>query len=490
MPIVKQTIRFGQAIDLEITEYVVDGYMVKYTTTATWLPEPPCTTPSPVLSDSDKSVSIDSSSGKENSGYEERLRTRGLPATSLVKGKIATDLAVELKREIKPAIDSWEKHYQEQEKMATQWKAEHARLEVEQENVEKKEEERSESSSVSGVDCGATFSDGMEREGEGEKGHHTSGSDQDPLDGASANERQPPVAEDYSPHHPAPSSALSEADGFTATQVPKANPVANDIPTDPNHADLRDISLEARKSLLKGPSLKIFTGNDYVCSIPLLLFKAVSITPPEAFSNRELHLPACISGRPVLYIQSWLKAASTLPVVPELSAKNNLLADLSICRAAKLLGVEVYTKKIIGRYWAYLKNSIPTYEEMSEIESLALSPDDSFFALLVKRMTWLRSRDMIPDPEPFAEYITQHPKLSKAMEMEQVRLDGIRQKKQAEYEKRRRRRGMHEAERRGEWEERARREAQKQAEGEAQQAEKRKSWLEKENKNREGREAG
>jgi hypothetical protein len=89
--------------------------------------------------------------------------------------------------------------------------------------------------------------------------------------------------------------------------------------------------------------------------------------------------------------------------------------NVALLRAARVLGMERYTRHILKEFVDYLKTDLPSYEEIAIVEHNATSDQDPLWTGLVNHLCHDRHKKFIPDPEAFEAFLEQHPRLKKAM---------------------------------------------------------------------------
>ena len=192
------------------------------------------------------------------------------------------------------------------------------------------------------------------------------------------------------------------------------------------NVDIRTLSQIDRQGLTKGIGIRIYCDARWSFVVPWRLFQAVSIKAklvdmrnPTAL---EFALPKNIDQSPFKVIVKWLVEAANFKEVPQLRGTDSFLDDLALIRAGKILGMDVYVQPIFNYYWAYIKNHLPTYEELDTIVFLALSSDDPFLNCTARRLAYLTLKDEIPDPENMENYMHAHPLLGQAVDTALVEL--------------------------------------------------------------------
>lgn len=144
--------------------------------------------------------------------------------------------------------------------------------------------------------------------------------------------------------------------------------------------NIRNLSFEKRKGLAQGPSLNIFIGDDWACKMPWRLFQALSTRAREINSSLrsrlELYFPAGLSQTPFMYILEWLHDITTKEQFRLLKGRNDVFEDVSVCRAARLLGMTEYAQHIFDHYWAAFNNGVPTYDDLTALVQIARTEEN------------------------------------------------------------------------------------------------------------------
>jgi hypothetical protein len=94
----------------------------------------------------------------------------------------------------------------------------------------------------------------------------------------------------------------------------------------------------------------------------------------------------------------------------------------------------------------YLKNELPSYEEIAFVERNATSPKDPLWTHMVNHLCHDRFKDLFPDPVAFAAFLEGHPRLKTSMHDADMYFANVG-KQRWEH-----RQSQYEAERRSQWE--------------------------------------
>ncbi|KAF2746625.1 hypothetical protein M011DRAFT_468324 [Sporormia fimetaria CBS 119925] len=142
--------------------------------------------------------------------------------------------------------------------------------------------------------------------------------------------------------------------------------------------ELRSLPSQTRSALVQdGQNVDILIGNKHITSIPWLLFRAIStraLDVEHLDSNRlALRLPEGLSRAPFVYISAYLLDVSFQESVSLLPRRESIVEDISVCRAARLLGLVEYTQHIFEYYLVFLKNANLNFGNVDAVEKLALT---------------------------------------------------------------------------------------------------------------------
>jgi hypothetical protein len=181
---------------------------------------------------------------------------------------------------------------------------------------------------------------------------------------------------------------------------------------------------QERQGLLKGPQITIHSGTEAVTGIFKRAAMAASsvlnahfVKNPEVF---EYHLspedtvdPRAIHYLLVSYMHGISKDLEAC-AVPWL---NTFSQNVALLRAARKLGMEPYTKHILTSHVIYLKDHIPSYEEIAIIERNKTWEKDPLWTKMLNNLCYARHMRYLPDPDNFEAFLEDHPVLRKAMEV-------------------------------------------------------------------------
>jgi hypothetical protein len=77
--------------------------------------------------------------------------------------------------------------------------------------------------------------------------------------------------------------------------------------------------------------------------------------------------------------------------------------------------MELYTKHILSVHVNYLKEYIPSYEEIAIVESNKTSDKDPLWTNMLNHLSYARHNEYIPDPYDFEAFLEKHPVQERAM---------------------------------------------------------------------------
>ncbi|KAF2875731.1 hypothetical protein BDV95DRAFT_280509 [Massariosphaeria phaeospora] len=216
--------------------------------------------------------------------------------------------------------------------------------------------------------------------------------------------------------HASPPKASAKAKA--ASKVP--NPVV-----DQELSDLVHMLRPARRDLLRGPRITVWVGTQAVAGIAKRAAMAVSSVLNEHFtqnpSSLEYRFPSgavSLAAVRVLLVK-WLETPcrSTEVLASVVGSQNSFTANIALLRTARLLGMQQYTKPILGWHVGYLKNNLPEYSEIVAVESMTTSSQDPLWTSMVNYLANAQFRGEKPDNEEFEVFLSKHPKLKGAIEI-------------------------------------------------------------------------
>lgn len=177
-----------------------------------------------------------------------------------------------------------------------------------------------------------------------------------------------------------------------------------------------------RMELVKGPKISISIGDTTIPNIPRRAAMAVSQTLNKHFSTNttgtNLHFEAG-TLRPEavrMLLVAWLQETCNTFEAEEVPLRYHFRRDISILQAARLLGMEPYTKSIMHHYVDYLYTQMPDDHEMACVEELRTSDRDPVWTKMINNLSHLRHKKRMPDPDRFAEFLKGHPDIARAVD--------------------------------------------------------------------------
>jgi hypothetical protein len=180
---------------------------------------------------------------------------------------------------------------------------------------------------------------------------------------------------------------------------------------------------QERQGLLKGPQITLYSGKDAVKGISKRAAMATSSVLNDHFvknpQSLEYHLSAedAVSPGAIRYLLDtyicWMSQFFKSYKAP---VQKKFRDNIAILRAARKLGMEPYTKDILTAHVEYLKECIPTYEEIATVEANKTSEKDPLWTHMLNHLCFVRHKGYIPDPNNFEIFLKKHPILKQAME--------------------------------------------------------------------------
>jgi hypothetical protein len=174
--------------------------------------------------------------------------------------------------------------------------------------------------------------------------------------------------------------------------------------------NLRKSTLSYRKSLLKSKHAIICAGNTPVVELPQALFLAAS-TKPELLVNGVVQLAEYIDPRGVVIFHMYLTKMIHWHRSDHgyrLSSQMNIYDMLTVTAAAALLRMEQYVDHIYRKCDAQLHNDLLSYDDLDAITYFVQEHPRLMRVIARKNLApRMRSGD-IPDPEQFAQYLSQN----------------------------------------------------------------------------------
>ncbi|KAH7082185.1 hypothetical protein FB567DRAFT_403478, partial [Paraphoma chrysanthemicola] len=179
---------------------------------------------------------------------------------------------------------------------------------------------------------------------------------------------------------------------------------------------------QARQDLLQGPLVTVFVGAVAVVGVFKRVAMAVSKNLNAHFSQNpesvEYHFPAGYldPGAVRTLLVTWVRDNARKFEAYAVPMHDTFAQNVALLRASRMLGMELYTKHILHAFVEYLKDKLPSYEEIAIVERNATSNKDPLWTAMVNHLCHERYKKYMPDPEEFEAFLDQHPRLKKAIE--------------------------------------------------------------------------
>jgi hypothetical protein len=184
--------------------------------------------------------------------------------------------------------------------------------------------------------------------------------------------------------------------------------------------DIQQLPLADRYALTVSRPVAIYEHGQYLDSISLNLFLAVSHTFQEVYKHDpnvvSINITTSLCHGPVLHIIQWLKHNTTTPVFEPPLVMRSLYDNLSQMRAARQLGLEnQYTYNVRSKYWSYFTRRVPAFEDITLLTNFALDDQDPLYNGMALNFCRLRFEQALPSPDLFAAYLATNAKLAATM---------------------------------------------------------------------------
>jgi hypothetical protein len=239
-----------------------------------------------------------------------------------------------------------------------------------------------------------------------------------------------------------PSSETMASD-CTGTEVPTQLKVSSKINTTPLAGVVVEQRLDnlyamirpERQNLFSGPLITITIGSIRVTGIFKRVAMALSsvlnthfIQNPESI---EYHSPAeSLEPGAVYYLlNTYPHKTSKEFMVPPVPMQDTFARNVSLLHASRKLGMVRYTREILTIHINYLKEELPSYEEITIVEKMKTSDQDPLWTQMVNHLCHDRFKELIPDPEVFEAFLAEHPHLEEAMRTADEYFAGVAKKK-------------------------------------------------------------
>lgn len=270
-----------------------------------------------------------------------------------------------------------------------------------------------------------------------------------------------PTAADFAvalPCCPQQASRCSAASYVEVAQSPSSEPTAPDcVSTDapPQPKVLSEVTVASsvsgvveqpldnlyvmirpqRQNLFTGPRITINIGTVKVTGIFKRVAMAVSSVLNEHFvkspdsveytSPDDILVPGAVRYLLIAYPQN-ISQEFMAYAVP---MQGTFAKNVSLLHASRKLGMEQYTRPLLNAHVSYLREELPSYEEIAIVERMATSEKDPLWTYMVNHLCHDRFKKLIPDSEDFEAFLTDHPRLMKAMEKADDYFAGVAKKK-------------------------------------------------------------
>jgi hypothetical protein len=190
-----------------------------------------------------------------------------------------------------------------------------------------------------------------------------------------------------------------------------------------------------RQNLFSGPLITITIDSVKVTGIFKRVAMALSSVLNEYFVQNpesiEYQSPAenLVPGAAFYLLNIYPHETSQVFMVPPVPMQETFAMNVSLLHASRKLGMVRYTKEILSTHINYLKEEIPSYEEIAIIEEMKTSDQDPLWTHMVNHLCHDRFKGLIPDPEEFEAFLTHHTRLSEAMRTADEYFAGVAKKK-------------------------------------------------------------
>jgi hypothetical protein len=180
---------------------------------------------------------------------------------------------------------------------------------------------------------------------------------------------------------------------------------------------------QERQALLTGPKITIYSGAHTVTGIFKRAAMAVSSVLNAHFtahpSSLSFHLSPedTVTPGAIRYLlDTYMHSTSLDFEAHAVPMQNTFPANIAILHAARKLGMEPYTRHILTSHVIYLKEHIPSYEEIAVVERNKTGDKDPLWTHMLNHLCHARYQGYIPDPESFEAFVEKHSALKEAME--------------------------------------------------------------------------
>ncbi|OAK99229.1 hypothetical protein IQ06DRAFT_355946 [Phaeosphaeriaceae sp. SRC1lsM3a] len=212
----------------------------------------------------------------------------------------------------------------------------------------------------------------------------------------------------------APSLSSSSSETLTPVQQKNASEVdsapTQNVVVDQPLDNLYIMIREQREKLFHGPLITIHIGEHHVTGIYKRVAMATSSVLHNYFDNNpdsvDFTVQDSVAPEAVKYmLNTWMQEMCHEFEVHAMPLQSSFTNNVAILRAARFLGMEPYTKWILTNFVEYLRDNIPSYEEVAIVGSNRTSKSDPLWTLMVNHLTHVRHRGQLPDPEIFTAFL-------------------------------------------------------------------------------------
>jgi hypothetical protein len=179
---------------------------------------------------------------------------------------------------------------------------------------------------------------------------------------------------------------------------------------------------QEREVLLKGPQITVYSGKFAVGGI----FKRAAMAASSVLNKHFVKNPGLLDYHlstenivdpdAIRYLlDTYIHEMSRVVVPYAAEVQDKFSKNIAILRAARKLGMEPYTKHILNVHVDYLKEFIPSYEEIAIVEFNKTSDKDPLWTNMLNHLTYARHNEYISDPYNFEVFLEKHPVLKRAM---------------------------------------------------------------------------
>jgi hypothetical protein len=194
------------------------------------------------------------------------------------------------------------------------------------------------------------------------------------------------------------------------------------------------MSRPERQYLLLGVQFAFVVGSNIIAGISKRMAMAISSVLNEYFVQNpeadEYHVPEnyLLPGAVRYLLVKYPEDMSHEFMAYSVPMQDTFLKNVALLRASRKLGMEPYTKHILNTCIGYLKDQLPSYEEIAIIEDHRTSDKDPLWTHMVNHLCHDRYKKLIPDPENFAAFLEEHPLLNEAMAKADIYFAGVAKK--------------------------------------------------------------